>query len=59
MLDNAMLKDIATKMLTTAVGREDVAYIRVAYEVSERQACLAPGADRTSVRNCSRRHLSG
>src|SRR6476661_8527329 len=50
MLDNAMLKDIASKMVTPAARREAVAYLGVTYEVSERRACSALGADRTSVR---------
>jgi putative transposase len=56
MLDNAMLKDVAfKKMVTPAVRREAVAHLKVAYEVSERRACSALGADRTSVRYRSRR----
>jgi putative transposase len=39
MLDNAMLKDVAAKMVTPAAGREAVAQLRVAYEVSEWRAC--------------------
>ena len=37
-------------MVTPAARREAVAHLRVAYEVSERRACSALGADRTSVR---------
>jgi hypothetical protein len=37
-------------MVTRAARREAVAHLRVAYEVSERRACSALGADRTSVR---------
>jgi putative transposase len=37
-------------MVTPAARREAVAQLRVAYEVSERRACLALGADRTSIR---------
>ena len=56
MLDNAMLKDIAAKkMVTPAARREAVAHLRVAYEVSERRACSALGADRTSIRYRSSR----
>jgi hypothetical protein len=45
MLDNAMLKDIASKkMVTPAARRESVAHLRVVYEVSERRACSALGA---------------
>lgn len=42
-------------MVTPAVRREAVAHLQVAYEVSERRACAALGADRTSVRYRSRR----
>lgn len=42
-------------MVTPAARREAVAYLRVTYEVSERRACSALGADRTSVRYRSRR----
>ena len=38
------------KMVTPAARREAVAHLRVAYEVSERRACSALGADRTSIR---------
>ena len=37
-------------MVTPAARREAVAHLRVTYEVSERRACSALGADRTSVR---------
>jgi putative transposase len=43
------------KMLTSAAGREAVAHLQIACEVSERQACSALGADRISVRYRSRR----
>jgi putative transposase len=42
-------------MLTSAAGREAVAHVQIACEVSERQACSALGADRISVRYRSRR----
>jgi putative transposase len=42
-------------MVTPALRREVVAELRVAFEVSERRACSALGADRTSVRYRSRR----
>jgi putative transposase len=42
-------------MVTPAARREAVAHLQVAYEVSERRACSALGADRTSVRYRSRR----
>lgn len=55
MLDNAMLKDIASKkMVTPAVRREAVAHLQVTYKVSERRACSALGTDGTSVRYRSR-----
>jgi putative transposase len=37
-------------MVTPAARREAVAQLRVAFEVSERRACSALGADRTSIR---------
>jgi putative transposase len=43
------------KMVTPAVRREAVVHLRTAYEVSERRACSALGADRTSMRYRSRR----
>jgi putative transposase len=42
-------------MVTPAARREAVAHLRIAFEVSERRACSALGADRTSVRYRSRR----
>ena len=42
-------------MVTPAARREAVAHLRVAYEVSERRACSALGADRASVRYRGRR----
>src|SRR6187455_2509208 len=42
-------------MVTPAARREAVAHLRVAYEFSERRACSALGADRTSVRYRSSR----
>jgi putative transposase len=42
-------------MVTPAARREAVAHLRVAYEVSERRACSALGADRTSIRYRSSR----
>src|SRR6201993_3000800 len=42
-------------MVTPAARREAVAHLQVAYEVSERRACAALGADRTLVRYRSRR----
>ena len=50
-LDNAMLKDInAKKVVTPAARRSAVAHLREVYSVSERRACRAIGADRSSVR---------
>jgi len=42
-------------MVTPAARREAVAHLRVAYEVSERRACSALGADLTSIRYLSSR----
>ena len=42
-------------MVTPAARREAVANLRVSYDVSERRACSALGADRTSVRYRSSR----
>jgi putative transposase len=42
-------------MVTPAARREAAAHLRVAYEVSERRACLTLGADRASVRYRRRR----
>jgi putative transposase len=46
-------------MVTPAARREAVAHLRVAFEVSERRACSAIGADRRSVRYRSRRPDDG
>lgn len=35
-------------MVTPIASREAVAHLRTAFEVSERRACAAKGADRTS-----------
>lgn len=37
-------------MVTPAARREAVAHLRTTFEVSERRACKALGADRASVR---------
>jgi len=37
-------------VVTPAVRREAVAYLRKTYAVSERRACRATGTDRSSVR---------
>jgi putative transposase len=42
-------------MVTPAARREAVAQLRVVHEVSERRACSALGADRTSARYRIRR----
>ena len=42
-------------MVTPAVRREAVAHLQVTYKVSERRACSALGADRTSMRYRGRR----
>jgi len=42
-------------MVTPAARREAVAHLRLAYEVSERRACLSLGADRASIRYRSTR----
>jgi transposase-like protein len=56
MLDNAMLKDIASKkMVTPAARRKAVAHLHLAYEVSERRACSTLGVDRSSIRYRSTR----
>src|SRR5437868_401569 len=46
-------------MVTPAARREAVAHVQVAYEVSERRACSAVGADRTSVRRYRRSRPDG
>ena len=50
MLDNAMLKDVAAKMVTPAARREAVAHLREHHAVSERRACRVLGTDRKAVR---------
>ena len=42
-------------MVTPAVKRQAVAHLCASYEVSQRRACNLIGADRTSMRYCSRR----
>jgi putative transposase len=42
-------------MVTPAARREAVAHLRSLFEVSERRACAALGADRSSVRYRSQR----
>ncbi|MCL5777890.1 IS3 family transposase [Limibaculum sp. FT325] len=51
MLDNAMLKDVASpKVVTPAARREVVAHLCSAHQVSQRRACTVLGVDRSSVR---------
>ena len=50
MLDNAMLKDIAGKMVAPGVRRHAVADFREHHGVSERRVCQALGMDRSVVR---------
>ncbi|MFC3615139.1 IS3 family transposase [Lutimaribacter marinistellae] len=51
MLDNAMLKDVASrKLVTPGVKREAVAHVCTAHQVSQRRACSVLGVDRSSVR---------
>ncbi|MGR3759256.1 IS3 family transposase [Roseobacteraceae bacterium NS-SX3] len=56
MLDNAMLKDVASrKVVTPAARREAVAHLCKAHQVSQRRACSTLGVDRSSVRYQSMR----
>ena len=51
MLDNAMLKDIASKKMVTPAGeREAVAHLVQEHEVSQRRACEVVGCWRMTVR---------
>nr|WP_234055274.1 MULTISPECIES: IS3 family transposase [unclassified Xanthobacter] len=51
MLDNAILKDVASKkMVTPDARRKAVAHACAEHGVSQRRACQALGVDRTSVR---------
>ncbi|MEM9060717.1 MAG: IS3 family transposase [Pseudomonadota bacterium] len=51
MLDNAMLKDVASrKLVTPAAKRDAVAHLCKVHEVSQRRACSVLGVDRSSVR---------
>ena len=53
MLDNAVLKDVASKkMVTPSARREAVAHLQVAYEVSERRA-FSTGSRSRSVRHAA------
>jgi putative transposase len=49
MLDNAMLKDVASKMVTPAARREAVPRLRGALEASKRRACAALGSTAVSA----------
>ena len=55
MLDNAMLQDINSKMVTPAVRREAVVHLCGAHGVSQQQACDVLQIDRSTVRYLSRR----
>jgi putative transposase len=60
MLDNAILKDVATKkMVTPDVKRDAVAHACAVHGVSQRRACRVIGAERGSVRYVSRRADDG
>ena len=60
MLDNAILKDVASKkMVTPAARREAVAHLVGDHEVSERRACRVLGAERSSCRYRRRRDDAG
>ena len=60
MLDNAMLKDVASKKMVAPVARrEAIAHLQSIFEVSERRACAGLGVDRTSVRYRSTRPDDG
>ena len=50
MLDNAVLKDIAQKMVTPVAARDAVAAVQEAHGISERRACSILEADRATVR---------
>ncbi|WP_246047533.1 IS3 family transposase [Hankyongella ginsenosidimutans] len=50
MLDNAVLKDLASKMVTPAPQAEAVAHAREHHGVSERRACALVGVSRRVIR---------
>ena len=50
MLDNAVLKDLASKMVTPGAKREAVAHARERHGVSERRACALVGVSRRVIR---------
>ncbi|QCI79643.1 IS3 family transposase [Hankyongella ginsenosidimutans] len=50
MLDNAVLKDLASKMVTPGAKREAVAHAREHHGVSERRACALVGVSRRVIR---------
>jgi putative transposase len=50
MLNNAVLKDVASKMVMPAARRSAVTAMRGAHGISERWACSLLGADRIAVR---------
>ncbi len=50
MLDNAILKDVAAKMVTPDVKRDAVAHVCAQHGVSQRRACEVLSFDRSSMR---------
>jgi len=50
MLDNAVLKDVALKVVTPAARRSAVSAVRAAHGINERRACSLLAADRSTVR---------
>lgn len=50
MLDNAILKDVAKKMVTPDVKRDAVARAMQEHGVSQRRACEALSSDRSNMR---------
>ena len=60
MLDNAVLKDVASKKGDAAAARREmVAHAVAVHGTSERQACVTLGVDRSSCRYRSRRPADG
>jgi putative transposase len=50
MLDSTGLKDLLSKNGSAAMKRQAVAHLQATLGMSERQACMVVGADRTSMR---------
>lgn len=50
-LDNAMLKDMAKKLLTPALERSSMQYLQKEYDCSQRRACRALSVHRSSARH--------